>query len=120
MLRLMCKSKLHRVHITNTNPDYKGSIGIDEDLLNAAGILEWEMVLVLNSQNGERFSTYCIPEPKGSGNICLYGPAAKKGKVGDILIILSTAFFNEDEVKNLQPKVICVNSENKPLGSVAA
>lgn len=113
MLRLMCKSKIHRAKITDTKLNYKGSIGIDSGLLEAAGILEWEMVQVLNLQNGERFSTYCIPEPKGSGKICLYGPAAKKGRAGNLLIILSTAFYDGEELKNLKPKVICVDAKNK-------
>lgn len=113
MLRLMCKSKLHRVKITDTKLNYKGSIGIDKDLLEVAGILEWEMVQVLNVQNGERFSTYCIAEPNGSGKICLYGPAARKGRAGNLLIILSTGFYNEDELKNLKPKVVCVDAQNK-------
>ena len=113
MLRLMCKSKLHKVKVTETNLDYKGSIGIDEDLAGAAGILELEMVQVLNSENGERFFTYCILEPRGSGKICLYGPAARKGEVGDLLIVLSLGFFKEEELKSLKAKVVCVDSENK-------
>ena len=113
MLRLMYKSKLHRVRVTETNLNYEGSIGIDEDLTKAAGILESEMVQVLNLENGERLTTHVILEKKGSGKICLYGPAAKKGQLGDLLIIVSFGFFKEEELKNLKTKVVYVDEKNR-------
>lgn len=113
MLRPMCKSKLHRVKVTDTNLDYAGSIGVDEDLARAAGILEFEMVQVLNFENAERFSTYVIFEERGSSKICLYGPAAKKGKVGDLLIILSSGLFEEKESQDFKIKVVYVDANNK-------
>jgi aspartate 1-decarboxylase len=109
----MCKSKLHRVVVTKTNLNYEGSIGIDESLASAAGILESEIVQVLNLENGERFTTHVILEPRDSGEICLYGPAARKGEVGDLLIIVSWGLFTEEELKNLKSKVICVDSKNR-------
>ena len=91
MMRWMCKSKIHRVTVTEANLDYEGSITVDETLLEAADIVPYEMVQVLNIHNGERFETYAIPGPKGSGVICLNGAAARLGLRGDKLILISTA-----------------------------
>lgn len=109
----MLKSKIHGAYITNTLLGYKGSVGIDEALMEAANILENEQVHVLNFENGERFETYAIKEERGSGIICLYGPAALKGKEGDKIIIVSYAVLDKDEAENFKPKVVIVNENNK-------
>src|SRR5690348_3397918 len=98
MMRTMCKSKIHRATVTEANLGYEGSITVDETLLQAADIVPYEMVHVLNLNNGERFETYAIPGEKGSGAICLNGAAARLGVVGDKVIIISTAVVDETEV----------------------
>lgn len=113
MMRWMCKSKIHRATITEANLSYEGSITVDESLLEAASIVPYEMVQVLNVNNGQRFETYAIPGPKGSGQICLNGAAARLGVVGDKVIILSTAVVDESEVPAFSPQVVFVNEKNK-------
>ena len=113
MMRWMCKSKIHRVTVTEANLDYEGSITVDEILLEAADIVPYEMVQVLNINNGERFETYAIPGPKGSGVICLNGAAARLGLQGDKLILISTAHVQEPEVPAFNPKVVFVDATNK-------
>ena len=113
MMRSMCKSKIHRATITEANLHYEGSITVDETLLEAADIVPYEMVQVLNINNGQRFETYAIPGGKGSGVICLNGPAARLGVVGDKVIVISTALVNESDVPAFSPKVIFVNDKNK-------
>lgn len=109
----MCKSKIHRATITEANLAYEGSITVDETLLESASIVPYEMVQVLNVNNGQRFETYAIPGPKGSGVICLNGAAARLGVVGDKVIILSTAMVDESEVPAFSPQVVFVNEKNK-------
>ena len=109
----MCKSKIHRVTVTEANLGYEGSITVDETLLQAADIVPYEMVQVLNINNGERFETYAIPGPKGSGVICLNGAAARLGLAGDKLIVISTAHVEESEVPSFNPKVVFVDAKNK-------
>ena len=115
MQRIMLKSKIHRVILTKNVLEYKGSIGIDGDLMKAADLLENEQVHVLNMNNGERFETYAIKEPAGSGTICLYGPAAKKGKIGDKLYVLSYCIVDDKEAKSLKPKIVKVDEKNKVI-----
>lgn len=115
MLRIMCKSKIHRAKITKKDLNYSGSIGIDKALLDASNILPNEMVQVVNLNNGSRFKTYVIEEPKNSGTIALYGPATYKGEIGDLVIIISYCMLEEKEARSINPKVIPVDSENKIL-----
>src|SRR5579862_8106781 len=108
MMRWMCKSKIHRVTITEEQLHYEGSITVDGLLLEAADIVPYEMVQVYNVNNGQRFETYAIPGKRSSGVVCLNGAAARLGMVGDKLIIVSTSFVAESEVPSFSPKVIFV------------
>jgi aspartate 1-decarboxylase len=112
MMRWMCKSKIHRATVTEANLSYEGSITVDETLMEAADIVPYEMVQVLNINNGQRFETYAIPGPKGSGEICLNGAAARLGVVGDKIILISSAMVEESEVPSFSPKVVHVNEKN--------
>ncbi|MBP3214094.1 MAG: aspartate 1-decarboxylase [Bacteroidaceae bacterium] len=100
------KSKLHCVKVTEANLNYMGSITIDEDLMDAVGIIAGERVYIVNNNNGERFDTYVIKGERGSGCICLNGAAARKVQVGDIVIIMSYALMDYEEAKTFQPKVV--------------
>jgi len=106
------KSKIHRVKVTEANLDYIGSITIDEDLLDAANMIENEEVDVLNVNNGERFETYIIKGEKGTGQICLNGPAARKALVGDVVIVVSYATMDFEEAKTFKPTVIFPDAGN--------
>jgi len=119
MMRWMCKSKIHRVTITEANLNYEGSITVDEVLLDAANIVPYEMVQVLNINNGQRLETYAIPGPKNSGVICLNGAAARCGMPGDKVIILSTAFVEEAAVPSYAPCVIFVDAKNRMVPKAA-
>ena len=100
------KSKLHCVKVTEANLNYMGSITIDEDLMDAVGIIAGERVYIVNNNNGERFDTYVIKGERSSGCICLNGAAARKVQVGDIVIIMSYALMDYEEAKTFQPKVV--------------
>jgi aspartate 1-decarboxylase len=113
MQRWMAKSKIHRATITEACLEYEGSIEVDSVLLEAADIKPYEMVQVMNINNGERFETYAIPARKDSGVICLNGAAARRGVKGDKVIILSTCFVTEAETKGFTPKIVFVNEKNK-------
>jgi len=113
MLRTMCKSKIRGATITDTKLHYEGSIGIDREIIDAADILPWEKVQVVNLNNGARLETYVIEEKAGSGSICLKGPAARMGQVGDEVIILTYVWVDEKEARQLQPKVVSLNSQNR-------
>ncbi len=115
MMIEILKSKIHRVKVTEANLNYIGSITIDEDLMDAAGLLENEKVQVLNLNNGERFDTYVIKGERGSGVIGLNGAAARKALVGDIILILSYAWMDIEEAKTFQPKIIFPNTETNKL-----
>jgi aspartate 1-decarboxylase len=115
MLITVCKSKIHRAKITEANLDYEGSITIDKELMDAADILANEKVQVLNLNNGARFETYVFVGEANSGTICLNGPAARLGQVGDLLIIVSYCHLEFEEAKKYQPKVVYVDKENKIL-----
>ena len=100
------KSKIHRARITEANIDYIGSITIDEDLMDAANLIENEKVQIVNVNNGERLETYIITGKRGSGTVCLNGPAARRGAVGDVVIIISYATMEFEEAKKFQPAVV--------------
>jgi aspartate 1-decarboxylase len=100
------KSKIHRVTVTEANLQYVGSITIDEDLMDAASLIENEKVQIVNVNNGERLETYIIKGERGSGTICLNGPAARKVQVGDVVIIMSYASMDFEEAKKFKPYVI--------------
>ncbi len=100
------KSKLHRVTITESNLNYIGSVTIDEDLMEAANLIENEKVQILNINNGERLETYVITGERGSGQICMNGPAARKVAVGDIIIILSYASMDFEKAKTFKPAIV--------------
>lgn len=100
------KSKLHRVTVTEADLNYVGSITIDQDLMDACNFIEGEKVQIVNINNGERLETYVITGKRGSGSICLNGPAARKVQVGDIIIIISYATMNFEEAKEFKPWVV--------------
>ena len=104
------KSKIHRVTVTEANLNYLGSITIDEDLLDAAGLIENEKVQVVNINNGERLETYIIRGERGTGVICLNGPAARKVVVGDLVIIMSYAMIEVEAAKSHRPVIIFPDS----------
>ena len=109
------KSKIHDVRVTQSDLNYVGSITIDEDLMDAAGIFHNEKVQVVDNNNGERFETYAIPGQRGSGVICLNGAAARKVAVGDIVIIMAYALMTTDEARSFSPKVIFPDSLTNSL-----
>lgn len=110
------KSKIHRVRITQAELHYVGSITIDEDLMDAANILEHEKVQVVNISNGERLETYVIRGERGSGQVCLNGPAARKAQVGDIVIIISYASLDYAEARRHKPVLIFPDEHNRIIG----
>ncbi len=112
-MRTMLKGKIHRARVTRCNVDYEGSITIDRDLMEAADLLPYERVDVLNINNGARFNTYAIEGERGSGEICLNGAAARLVAKGDIVIILSYHAVTEDEVATSTPILVYVDSENR-------
>ena len=113
MLITMLKGKIHRATVIQADLDYVGSITVDEDLLDAAGILEYEMVSIVDINNGNRFETYTIAGKRGSGLICLNGAAARCVAVNDKIIIMSYAQMTPEEVKDYDPSVIFVDEHNK-------
>ncbi|HUJ17781.1 MAG TPA: aspartate 1-decarboxylase [Nitrospirota bacterium] len=113
MFRLMLRSKIHRAAVTDANLEYEGSLTVDPVLLETAGILPYEQVSVSNLNNGERFETYVIPGKRGSGEMVLNGPTARKGVKGDKIIVFCYEYFNEDELKTYQPKIVLVDENNR-------
>ena len=111
----MLKSKIHRVKVTEANLNYMGSIAIDEDLMDAAGLIENEKVLVVNGNNGERLETYVIRGERGSGLISLNGAAARKAQIDDILLIMSFASMDFEEAKVFRPKIIFPDTNTNKL-----
>lgn len=107
------KSKIHRAVITEANLNYVGSITLDENLIEAANIIENEKVQVVNVNNGERLETYVIKGKRGSGICCLNGPAARKGMVGDVVVIISYASMEFDEAKKFKPWIVFPKEGNK-------
>jgi len=113
MTREMFKSKIHRATVTLAELYYEGSITIDKDLLEAADILPFEKVQVVNVNNGSRLETYTLEGPSGSGMICLNGPAARLGTVGDEVIIITYTQMSNDDAKRHKPKIVLVDKNNK-------
>ncbi len=107
------KSKIHRCTVTEANLNYVGSCTIDEDLLDAAGMIEYEKIQIVNVNNGERIETYIIKGKRGSGIICMNGPAARKVMAGDIVVIMSYARLSFEEAKTFKPKVIFPKEGNR-------
>lgn len=116
MNRIMLRSKLHRATVTEADLHYEGSCGIDEDLLEAANMAEFEKIELYNVNNGERFSTYIIKAPRGSKAISLNGAAARKACVGDLLIICTYAPMSESEIASYTPRVILLGDGNSVVG----
>ena len=115
MLIEIVKSKIHNVTVTGANIRYIGSIEIDEDLMDAADLIEFEKVQVLNINNGERLETYVIKGERGSGNICLNGPAARKAIIGDVVIIISYASMDSDEARTFKPRILFPDTATNKL-----
>ena len=109
------KAKLHCVTVTEANLNYMGSITIDEDLMDAAGLIAGEKVQIVDNNNGERLETYIIKGERGSGCICLNGAAARKVQVGDTVIIIAYSLMTEEEAKTYVPKVVMVDKNNHPI-----
>ncbi len=115
MLVQVVKSKIHRVKVTGADLNYIGSITIDEDLMDAAGIIEGERVQIVNNNNGERLETYAIPGARGSGEITLNGAAARKVAKGDVLILIVYAFMELEEAKKFKPSLVFPNEADNTL-----
>jgi aspartate 1-decarboxylase len=109
------KSKIHRVRVTQADLNYIGSITIDEDLMDAANLIEGERVQIVNINNGERFETYVIKGERQSGMICLNGPAARKVAINDIIIIISYAMLEFEEAKSFKPSLVFPNEQTNLL-----
>ncbi|GAB4180137.1 MAG: aspartate 1-decarboxylase [Rhodocyclaceae bacterium] len=116
MQRTMLRAKIHRVTVTQSELHYEGSCAIDEDLLEAADIREYEAIDIYNVSNGERFSTYAIRAERGSGTISVNGAAARKAAPGDLLIIAAFSTYGEIELQRHEPKLVYVDSRNRALG----
>ncbi|MGC8518127.1 MAG: aspartate 1-decarboxylase [Steroidobacteraceae bacterium] len=114
MLKTLLQAKLHRVRVTEADLNYEGSCGIDEALLEASGIVEFQYIELYNVSNGERFSTYAIRAPRGSGTISLNGAAARRAMVGDLLIICAYSQYSEAELAAHRPVVVLVDEHNRP------
>ena len=115
MQRKMLLGKIHRATVTEADLHYKGSISIDQDLMDGSGILEYEQVDVWNITNGERFTTYAITGERGSGTVCINGAAAHKAGVGDLIIIGHFGWMSEAEARRHKPKIVMVDEENRPV-----
>ncbi len=115
MQRMMLKSKLHRVTVTHAELHYEGSCAIDQDLLDAADIREYQQIDIYNVNNGERFTTYAISAERGSGIISVNGAAARKAAPGDLLIIATYAMYDETELAKFEPDLIYVDSRNRMM-----
>lgn len=109
------KSKVHRATVTDTNVDYTGSMGMDEDLMDTAGLVPYEHILVANIANGTRHETYVVPTPRGQGDICVMGAAAHLVNTGDKVIVMAFADLEPDEVKTHKPKIVVVDENNKAV-----
>ena len=113
MNRVMLRAKLHRATVTEADLSYEGSCGIDENLLDAANMREFERIELYNVNNGERFATYIIKAPRGSGAISLNGAAARRAHVGDLLIICTYATMEESEALAWKPKIVLLDDKNR-------
>jgi aspartate 1-decarboxylase len=113
MIIEVLKSKIHRVKVTQAELNYVGSITIDEDLIEAANIIPNEKVHIVNNNNGARFETYVIKGERGSGTVCLNGAAARLAQVGDIIIVMSYAYMEQDEARIYEPILVFPDTDNK-------
>src|SRR5688572_1143814 len=121
MLLSMLRSKIHRATVTGAELHYMGSLTVDEDLMEAAGFRPYEQVAIVNVNNGARFETYVIKGERGSGAICLNGAAARLGQVGDILIIFSYGYFEQNEIRaDYEPIVVHVDASNRITAKTGA
>ncbi len=112
MLRSMLKTKIHRATVTESDLDYEGSLTVDRDLMDTAGIVPFEKVGVYNINNGERFETYVIEGARGTGIIGLNGAAARKGMVGDLIIIATYTAVTDDELEGFKPNILLLDENN--------
>ncbi len=115
MLITVLKSKIHRARVTQAELHYVGSITLDENLMEAADLMENEQVQVLNINNGERFTTYVIKGERNSGVVCLNGPAARRVQLGDIVIVVSYAMMEKSEARNYKPVLVYPDENNQPV-----
>jgi aspartate 1-decarboxylase len=115
MFRCFLRSKIHMATVTESNLAYEGSITIDKELMDMADILPYEQVMISNLNNGERFETYVIPGKAGSREFCLNGPTARKGVVGDKIIIFAYCYMADEEIKDFEPKIIKLDEKNNPV-----
>lgn len=121
MLLQLLKGKIHRATVTRSDLHYEGSIGIDELLMEAAGIVSHEAVHIWNVTNGERLQTYALPSPKGSGEICLNGAAARRAEVGDLVIIAAFGWHTDsDDLTQHSPRIVFVDAENRLAPEIVA
>ena len=111
-IRMVLRAKIHRATVTQANLNYIGSISIDEGLMEAAGIVEWEKIAVLDITNGSRLETYAIKAPRGSGEICINGAAAHLVNPGDLVILLTYQGIEEGEIENHRPRIVHVDEQN--------
>jgi aspartate 1-decarboxylase len=118
--RRMMKSKIHRATVTDANLHYVGSVTVDEDLLDAADIMEFEQVAIVDVDNGARLETYTIAGPRGSGVVCLNGAAARLVSPGDTVIMISYADYEQAELAGYEPRVVHVDTENRQIDEVTA
>jgi len=109
----MLQAKIHRATVTDANLHYEGSISIDEDLLEASGIREFQQVHVVDINNGARFETYAINAPRGSGTICLNGAAARLVQCGDLVIVFAYSLYSQEELAQYAPRIILVDDKNR-------
>ncbi len=115
MFRIFCKAKIHRAIVTETNLNYEGSLTLDPLLMQAAGLLPFEQVHVLNLSNGERFETYLIEGEPESGTVCVNGAAARLVQVGDPVIVLAYALVPEDELSDFETRIVFVDEKNRVI-----
>ena len=119
MFRTMCKSKLHRATVTQANLNYMGSVTISRDLMEAADLLPYEKVQIVNNNNGARFETYVIEGERGKGVICLNGAAARMVQVGDKVIIISYGQYSETELRDFHPRLVFLDEDNKVMDTIS-
>ncbi|MCC6353946.1 MAG: aspartate 1-decarboxylase [Verrucomicrobiae bacterium] len=115
MTASLLKSKIHRARVTDRSLDYEGSLAIDLDIMETVGLLPHERILVGNMANGQRFETYAIPGPRGSGAICLNGATARLGEPGDLLTIMAFGQYTPQEAASHKPKIVTLGDANRPL-----
>jgi len=115
MFRCFLQSKIHGATVTESNLSYEGSITIDREIVDLAGIIPYEQVMISNLNNGERFETYVIPGKAGSREFCFNGPTARKGIVGDKIIVFSYCWLGEEEIEAFEPVIVKLDSYNNPI-----